>query len=614
MKKTQSINLGGKIFVLEEDAYLLLSDYLSKVREHIGRDVDADEVMSDIEISMSEKMQEKLSIGKEAVDRPDIESLISVMGTIEDFRQNFDEGDPEGRSNETAVSPVKRLYRDIDDKVIAGVCSGIAAYFGLDPFLIRILFLVPFLFGGGVVLPLYLAFWLIIPAAQTTTQKLEMKGEAATISSISRSRKEKLGSARSEEPSPVESLLRKAGRISSYLLGLFLVIGSLTVIFGATTGAGIAYRYAHDYSFFNDVPISAIREAFPLDLFVGVCVLLCTIPAFATLVIGSAIVLRKKIMNSAVLVGLIAVWIFFGFGAAYLGMSSFGKLQDVFYGSERVKHDSENVSLENFDSIVSSGRYLDVKVVQGEEYSLTARGRKVDLEGFSYEVKDGVIFLSEKDREIARDCLACHQETVEITVTAPDIKNLRTDRSDVAIDAGFPILGIDAKDSSLRISGKSRELSVVLEGSSLDYQGESDKMTVKATGSPRSNLSGKTGILSLSLQEKSILSALDLYADSASLNLSGESWVAVNASTSISGAAKDDSGICYLGAPDMSGLALEELITPKRLQRISSYDYSMREDRGTKRFYDGNHYYLIDKGDENAYAGEAERIERVFGA
>lgn len=614
MKKTQSINLGSKLFILEEDAYLLLSDYLSKVREHIGRDVDADKVMSDIEISMSEKMQEKLSAGKEAVSKQDIGSLIAVMGTIEDFQQNFDSENSKEDDEGVDASSARQLYRDTDGKIIAGVCSGIAAYFGLDPFIIRIIFLILFFFGNGIAIPIYLAFWSIIPAAKTTAQRLEMEGRPATLSSISRSRREKLEIVRNESPSKAENLLRQAIRASVYIFGLFLIIGSLTVIFGATTGAGVAYRYATDYSYFNDVSISSIKEAFPLDLFLIICILLCAIPAFATLVIGSAIVLHKKIVNSTILIGLLAVWIFFGFGAAYLGMSSFGKLQDIFYGSERVKYGSEDISLEKFDSIGSSGRYLHVEVVQDEDYSMTARGRKIDLESFSYEVKDGVLILSGRDRDIANDCLACHQETVEVTIAAPDIKSLKADRSDISISSNFSTLEIDARGSSVRASGKLPNLSVILDGSSLAYRGQSEKISIRAAGSSRLDLSGEASMLSSALQEGSILSALSLETGTVSLDLSGDSWAAVDATSSISGTAKDGSGVCYLGAPDASGLQAEEFATLKHLQRISSYDYSMREDAGTRYFHDGNHHYMIDKDDGNAYIDESDKIESIFGA
>ena len=77
------------------------------------------------------------------------------------------------------------MYRDPDHRILGGVCSGMGAYWHIDPLIVRILFLVTF-FGFGIGLLIYLLLWVVIPVARTTAQKLEMRGEPVTVENIKR--------------------------------------------------------------------------------------------------------------------------------------------------------------------------------------------------------------------------------------------------------------------------------------------------------------------------------------------------------------------------------------------------------------------------------------------
>ena len=175
MKKTVNINLGGIIFHIDEDAYASLQNYLESIKKHYSKEEGCEEIASDIESRIAELIQEK-SI--QIISVSDVEKLISIMGKPESYEDNEEE---EEATKETsgateAKKAKRRIYRNTDNEIIGGVCSGIATYFNIDPVIIRLLFVLGLFMGGGVLV--YIILWAIIPEAKTTTEKLQMKGEA----------------------------------------------------------------------------------------------------------------------------------------------------------------------------------------------------------------------------------------------------------------------------------------------------------------------------------------------------------------------------------------------------------------------------------------------------
>src|SRR5262245_43055011 len=115
MKKTITINLGGTVFNIEEDAYEKLRSYLDSVKSHFADE----EIVSDIEGRMAELFAEKSGESK-IVTMTLVEEMVKSMGRVEDFG-----GEIKG---ETEPKQIRRLFRDGDDKIIAGVASGLAHY------------------------------------------------------------------------------------------------------------------------------------------------------------------------------------------------------------------------------------------------------------------------------------------------------------------------------------------------------------------------------------------------------------------------------------------------------------------------------------------------------
>tara|TARA_B110000977_G_C11066929_1_gene488133 strand:+ start:298 stop:1854 length:1557 start_codon:yes stop_codon:yes gene_type:complete len=179
MKKTVTINLGGIIFHIDEDAFERLNTYLSSIKLHYNEEEGCEEIASDIEARIAELLQEK---NIEIISTSDVVAIIEIMGEPERYEQEDEEPQKPFTSESTSKNTKKRIYRDKDNEVIGGVCSGIAAYFTIDPVIIRLLAIVGMFAGGGVLV--YLILWAIIPEAKTTAQKLQMKGETVNAENI----------------------------------------------------------------------------------------------------------------------------------------------------------------------------------------------------------------------------------------------------------------------------------------------------------------------------------------------------------------------------------------------------------------------------------------------
>lgn len=182
MKKTLTVNLGGTVFHIDEDAYRLLDNYLSNLKIHFRKEAGADEIIDDIERRISELFAEKLTAGSQVITITDVEEVIARMGKPEDMEAENDSEPSVGNAIRTTIH--RRLYRNPDDKLLGGVISGMAAYLGWDVTLLRLLLLVVLICGVGTLIPVYIVCWLVIPEARTAAEKLSMRGEAVTVENI----------------------------------------------------------------------------------------------------------------------------------------------------------------------------------------------------------------------------------------------------------------------------------------------------------------------------------------------------------------------------------------------------------------------------------------------
>ena len=229
MKKTIKINISGIVFNVDEDAFEQLSKYLKSIESHFSRSEEGKEIISDIEARVAELFQECLTEAKEVINNADVTKVIAILGEPEVIADEEEPQEEEKTSRQSRFSPRgKRLYRDTDNSILGGVCSGIAEYYRIDPIIVRIVFFVAFLgFLSGVFI--YLILWIVVPAADTTAQKLEMKGEKVNVSNIEKKIREEYEHVKENFKNIPKSKYYR--RSSNFFQDFFNGIGKVILVF-----------------------------------------------------------------------------------------------------------------------------------------------------------------------------------------------------------------------------------------------------------------------------------------------------------------------------------------------------------------------------------------------
>ncbi|MEY4812606.1 MAG: hypothetical protein RLZZ462_1479 [Bacteroidota bacterium] len=169
MKKVININFQGRILPIEEMAYENLKQYIESLRTYFDQEEGKDEIINDIECRVAELCEDRLKKGAVCISEEDIDLIISSIGRPADFdAQDGFEANTNAGSNQSQANAQntdgqtyqKRLYRDEQNKVLGGVCAGIANYLNLDPIIIRILWILLF----GISFFAYLLLWIAVPS------------------------------------------------------------------------------------------------------------------------------------------------------------------------------------------------------------------------------------------------------------------------------------------------------------------------------------------------------------------------------------------------------------------------------------------------------------------
>lgn len=195
MKKTINVAIGGCSFTIDEDAYNTLSDYLDRFKAALDASSSSADVMDELEDRIADLLKAKLG-GREVVDLRMAKEVVAQLGYPQGYKGAESQSDgaagTEGNARDEyhysgtdGERPVRKLFRDPDGKKIAGVCSGLALFLGIDVTLIRVVFLVAFICGSAGFW-IYLVVWIAAPEARTAAEKCELRGIPANAENIRR--------------------------------------------------------------------------------------------------------------------------------------------------------------------------------------------------------------------------------------------------------------------------------------------------------------------------------------------------------------------------------------------------------------------------------------------
>lgn len=387
MNKTVNINLGGMFFHIDEDAYQKLSRYFDAIKKQLSNSDGKDEIMSDIEIRISELFSEKLKSDKQVISMKDIDEVIAIMGEPQDYRIDNEESAYQSTYSSTKT---KKLYRDTENSIIGGVLSGLGHYFGIDKVWLRVIALALFFFYGIGLIP-YIILWVVMPEAKTTSEKLEMKGEAVNISNIEKKVREEFENI-SQKVSDIDyekygnkvqdGAKKAANSISDFFLGFLKIIGKIIGIFviiisiTALVSLIIALITLGSTEYFQ-LPWMGISEAFnysevPVWALAVLFLLAVGIPFVALMILGFRILIpNSKSFGKVFNYSLFVIWVISIFVLITIGI----KQTTEFAFEEKVSEtqhiqiqptDTLHINLSGNDRFDNRNRHTNFKLVLDE--------------------------------------------------------------------------------------------------------------------------------------------------------------------------------------------------------------------------------------------------------
>ena len=309
MKKTLNINIGNSIIHIEEDAYEILTVYLNEVKFHFARCADNFEIVTDIENRIAELFTEILhDQQKQVLSVADVKEVIRQMGTVNDFESS--EAEPDGAYRPPFTSTVKRLYRDTDRAMIAGVCIGLSHYLNIDVRWIRLIAFATIFLGGSGILA-YIVLWIMVPKAATKSDKLFMRGEEANLRGLANSYLQPLVSGSrgflAEAFDVSGRFINGTGRVIFKILSAF-IIGTTAFCLVCLIVMLVALLGLSDSDVVNQFPFSIVNNEYFTALTFG-AFLAAAMPLLALLLFSARVAFSDRGVNKTLSFVLLVVWL-----------------------------------------------------------------------------------------------------------------------------------------------------------------------------------------------------------------------------------------------------------------------------------------------------------------
>ncbi len=637
MEKTISINLSGQNFQIEEDAYKKLFDYLESIKKHCGGGADSSEVIADIENSMAEKLKASLTPYKEVVTMAEIDSLIKIMGTVEDFdrevggdeeKKDDDADDEEKDQSGASGDRIKRkLYRDTDNAVIAGVASGLGAYFDVDPVLFRIIFCV-LIFAGGSAILLYVLLWIAMPEAKTAHQKLEMHGQAPTLAALKNlsktGNKIKEGWKKTWEKrsvlgkiinlpillingifTAIKKIWNFLWPVIKFFFGFVIIMASLSVFIGSGISSFYLLLQAQSNYSFRHIPVSELSSSIPFVWMLVTGFLSCALPAILAMIGGLMIILKKKIINLQTGIAIFGLWIIAGIAFSGLCLRYIPEIKEKIDSHPALQETTKTIEAENFTAVNADGRHVRIMIEpdSGARGQVVLTGRAVDLARVDLQKNDNDLNINENTTDEPY-CLDCNFVPVIAKISSPSLEGFDVQNSYVEISPNFKktlnikadnsfvewtnadapaLTAVVSDDSNMIVTGRVSSTTLTVDNARAhfdDFDGKTVSLTMKGAGAD-TDWKGKVGnfvVVSAKGEDS------DGSVDTSALTVKTMTVDSRGALTIVSGPTaeikttyiSDDSRLFYVGQPKISGDQKNKPII--RYEKIGAEEFAAAED------------------------------------
>lgn len=540
MKKTISITLNGIVFNIEEDTFAELQVYLEALKNHFGSSAFGKEVIVDIEARFAEQFSSTLKDRKtETISIDQVQEIIKNMGTVADLTNE------EKTSNQDTprATGQRRLYRNPEDVVISGVSSGMASYFNIDPLIPRILFVVSALIGGYGIL-LYILLWIIVPKAESNSQKLEMKGDAVNIANLEENHRGR------QNKTQNFSMIRYFFRELFYLMGRFIrtlgpiLISIIGILITAATfvalfaGTLLMLLLCFDpNSPYIDPAITQVFNGSEYVFLISSGFVSGFIPLLTILLVGISFIRRKNTFTKPLFITMAVLWFAAGLTFGFLATSAAPQIDAAVKSIEARPEASKEFSVSEFQSIQTE-RDERVKISYGTQTKVIAYGREEELDDLIISVENNELNFEYNDD--FRICIFCINKPTTFEVITPYITKVDA--------ANFSRVDIHGFNGSPEFEINAHNTARVM------FDGQVSNISVDLNNAARVILSGKATNLNATLTNASRLEAMDFVTENITIEATNSSDAEVNVTSKIQATASGASHVRYTGNPDTKEL------------------------------------------------------------
>lgn len=384
MKQTISVNLNRQVFYLDTDAYEKLNKYLEEIKKYFAKNGSSTEVVDDIEARIAEKFGDIIGKSKKAIQISDVEKIIEEMGSVDDIT-----GEETTETTEEPKNVKRKLFRDPDNKIIAGIAAGLSWYSDIKPIWIRLIFLILLLNHATFWLAIaaYIAAWLVISEAKTSWEKLEMRGKPTTVNELQTAIEQKASAAAATVETKTRNVFQKI--VSAFLklikfgvvlacrlTGFFTLLSLICTVVALVVGLVFVYFEPvlpyFDFSFLREIGTPLVEI-----IFVAMGVIMIT-PLVFFMDLADSLMRWKWSVSMKKIVVMMTVWI-----AAVMLFSGIAKLNYPKYGPKMLNSINRVKYLTWIDE--TNSKNLEVKTVSNIDIS--AVREVVVTEGQKDEVK-----------------------------------------------------------------------------------------------------------------------------------------------------------------------------------------------------------------------------------
>jgi phage shock protein PspC (stress-responsive transcriptional regulator) len=412
MNEVTRIHLGRQPFTISVEAHRELKAYLADIQKKVADK----EVINEVELRMSELLTERGITDEKAILPEDVDYLKEQLGKPEDFGEEV-----EASKHKEQDQTSKRLFRDTDNAMIAGVSAGLANYFGLDVVLVRIAFVVLVLFGGGGII-IYLLMWLVVPPAVTASEKLQMRGTPVTLEALreSVSKADVSGTARRLN-SRLLSLVDGVFRALVKLAGIGFVLAGLCLLAGLAIVK--SYILLHNGQLFQEnlFPVGA-REHWLL----GIGMILAAIVSIFLMLAGVATFKQKWPVRGWITGILVGLFLIGSIAASALAADAAPRIRDRF---ETQMHTTAVKGIQPFSNVVTNGE-IDIAYIPSPDYSVNVRYfDHPDLSKLKVSVNNNTLYVDSSQLDTVKHCtMLClfPRYNMSVQIYAPNVQKFNT--------------------------------------------------------------------------------------------------------------------------------------------------------------------------------------------